>query len=138
MVSTGVEARKTVYFVDDVLVNGVKIILEMDFVRFAIQEPRMNDVDDRWNKMIESGNKIIQILGEMVIQQKKAANIDQLPLQEISIQDMEDLKQHYLDEMKSLINDIQIKDYRNKKIDIRYKREYESMIYELKGKFNGI
>nr|GEZ18382.1 hypothetical protein [Tanacetum cinerariifolium] len=68
----------------------------------------------------------------MVIQQKQAANIEQSPPQEMSIQDMEDLKQHYLDEMKSLINEIQIKDYRNEKIDIRYRRECEVMIDELK------
>ncbi|GKE60148.1 hypothetical protein Tco_1510515, partial [Tanacetum coccineum] len=49
---------------------------------------------------------------------------------------MEDLKQHYLDEMLSLSNDLQIKDYRNKKIDIRFRRECENMIGELKGKFN--
>nr|GEZ73921.1 hypothetical protein [Tanacetum cinerariifolium]GEZ73932.1 hypothetical protein [Tanacetum cinerariifolium] len=35
----------------------------------------MNDVDDRWNKMIESGNKIIQILGEMILQQKQEKTI---------------------------------------------------------------
>nr|GEV26879.1 hypothetical protein [Tanacetum cinerariifolium] len=35
----------------------------------------MNDVDDRWNKMIESGHKIIQILGEMILQQKEVANL---------------------------------------------------------------
>ncbi|GJY84982.1 hypothetical protein Tco_0499008 [Tanacetum coccineum] len=51
---------------------------------------------------------------------------------------MEDLKQHYLDEMLSLSNDLQIKDYRNEKIDIRLRRECESMIDELKGKFNGM
>ncbi|GJR98220.1 hypothetical protein Tco_0270394 [Tanacetum coccineum] len=34
----------------------------------------------------------------------------------MSIQDMEDLKQRYLDEMKTLINE---KDYRNEKIDMR-------------------
>ncbi|GKE13283.1 hypothetical protein Tco_1416834 [Tanacetum coccineum] len=51
---------------------------------------------------------------------------------------MEDLKQHYLDEMLSLSNQIQIKDYQNEKIDIRFKRECEIMIDELKGKFNGI
>ncbi|GJT40897.1 hypothetical protein Tco_0940762 [Tanacetum coccineum] len=51
---------------------------------------------------------------------------------------MEDLKQHYLDEMLSLSNDLQIKDYRNEKIDIRFRRECESMIDELKGKFNGM
>ncbi|GJS13106.1 reverse transcriptase domain-containing protein [Tanacetum coccineum] len=61
-----------------------------------------------------------------------AANIDQSPLQEMSIQDMEDLKQHYLDEMLSLSNDLQIKDYRNEKLDIRFRRECESMIDELK------
>ncbi|GJS41724.1 hypothetical protein Tco_0566767 [Tanacetum coccineum] len=45
------------------------------------------------------------------------------PPQEMSIQDMEDLKQQYLDEMKSLINS----EYRN-----------EIKINELKGKFNGM
>ncbi|GJT20506.1 hypothetical protein Tco_0890443 [Tanacetum coccineum] len=54
------------------------------------------------------------------------------PPQEMSIQDMEDLKQQYLDEMKSLINEIQIKDYRNEKIDIEIK------INELKENFNGM
>ncbi|GJU60580.1 hypothetical protein Tco_1238346 [Tanacetum coccineum] len=47
----------------------------------------------------------------------------------MSIQDMKDLKQQYLDEMKSLIN---IKDYRNEKIDIEIK------INELKENFNGM
>ncbi|GJS45294.1 hypothetical protein Tco_0595415 [Tanacetum coccineum] len=56
----------------------------------------------------------------------------------MSIQDMEDLKQHYLDEMLSLTNQIQIKDYRNEKIDIHFRRECESTIDELKGKFNGM
>ncbi|GJV23324.1 hypothetical protein Tco_1376019 [Tanacetum coccineum] len=51
------------------------------------------------------------------------------PPQEMSIQDMEDLKQQYLDEMKTLINK---KDYRNGKIDIEIK------INELKGNFNGM
>ncbi|GJT73277.1 hypothetical protein Tco_1032563 [Tanacetum coccineum] len=66
------------------------------------------------------------------------ANIDQLPPQEMSIQDMEDLKQQYLDEMKSLINDLQIKDYRNERIDIQYRRECEIKIDELKQNFNGM
>ncbi|GKD58555.1 hypothetical protein Tco_1296064 [Tanacetum coccineum] len=51
---------------------------------------------------------------------------------------MEDLKQHYLDEMLSLSNDLQIKDYRNEKIDIHFRRKCENMIDELKGKFNGM
>ncbi|GKB46955.1 hypothetical protein Tco_0897708 [Tanacetum coccineum] len=56
----------------------------------------------------------------------------------MSIQEMEDLKQHYLDEMQSISNQIQIKDYRNERIDIRFRRECEIMIDELKGKFNGM
>ncbi|GJV50926.1 hypothetical protein Tco_1446667 [Tanacetum coccineum] len=56
----------------------------------------------------------------------------------MSLQEMEDLKQHYLDEMLSLSNDLKIKDYRNEKIDIHFRRECENMIDELKGKFNGM
>ncbi|GKB17485.1 hypothetical protein Tco_0851408 [Tanacetum coccineum] len=64
--------------------------------------------------------------------------IDQSPPQEMSIQDMEDLKRQYLDEMKSMINQIQIKDYRNERIDIHYRRECEIKIDKLKRKFNGM
>nr|GEY19519.1 hypothetical protein [Tanacetum cinerariifolium] len=56
----------------------------------------------------------------------------------MSIQDMEDLKQWYLEEMKSMINQIQIKDYRNERIDIHYRRECEIKINELKENFNGM
>nr|GFA79916.1 hypothetical protein [Tanacetum cinerariifolium] len=77
----------------------------------------------------------MQSVCEKILQREQTAN---LPPQEMSIQDMEDLKQQYLYEMKSLINEIQIKDYRNERIDIRYRRECEVMIDELKGKFNGM
>ncbi|GKD19537.1 hypothetical protein Tco_1208695 [Tanacetum coccineum] len=50
------------------------------------------------------------------------------PPQEMSIQDMEDLKQQYLYKMKSLINKFPINDYRDEKIDIK--------INELKENFN--
>ncbi|GJS87914.1 hypothetical protein Tco_0770550 [Tanacetum coccineum] len=50
----------------------------------------------------------------------------------MSLQEIEDLKQHYLDEMLSLSNDLGIKDYRNEKIDIRFRRECENMIDEPK------
>ncbi|GJR75698.1 hypothetical protein Tco_0088063 [Tanacetum coccineum] len=66
----------------------------------------------------------------------QATNINQSPPQEMSIQDMEDLKHHYLDEMQSISNQIQIKDYRNERIDIHFRRECEITIDELKGKFN--
>ncbi|GKA53903.1 hypothetical protein Tco_0752852, partial [Tanacetum coccineum] len=71
-------------------------------------------------------------------ERQQAANINQSPPREMSLQEIEDLKQHYLDEMKSLSNDLGIKDYRNEKIDIRFRRECEDMIDELKGKFNGM
>nr|GEV52386.1 hypothetical protein [Tanacetum cinerariifolium] len=45
---------------------------------------------------------------------------------------MEDLKQQYLDEMKNMINQIQIEDYHNERIDIHYRRECEIKIDELK------
>ncbi|GJS12302.1 hypothetical protein Tco_0369098 [Tanacetum coccineum] len=62
--------------------------------------------------------------------------IDQSPPQEMSIQDMELQKQQYLEEMQSISNQIQIKDYRNKRIDIHYRRECEIKIDELKANFN--
>ncbi|GJT97118.1 hypothetical protein Tco_1092636 [Tanacetum coccineum] len=49
------------------------------------------------------------------------------PPQEMSIQDIEDLKQQYLDEMKSLINEIQIKDYNDEKIDIEIKIKIQQL-----------
>ncbi|GJS96207.1 hypothetical protein Tco_0803175 [Tanacetum coccineum] len=64
--------------------------------------------------------------------------IDQSPPQEMSIQDMELQKQKYLEEMQSISNKIQIKDYRNERIDICYRKECEIKIDELKGKFNGM
>nr|GEW26770.1 reverse transcriptase domain-containing protein [Tanacetum cinerariifolium] len=62
----------------------------------------------------------------------KTYPIDQSPPQEMNIQDMKDLKQHYLHEMDSLSNQIQIKDYHNEKIDIRFRRQYEDFNDELK------
>ncbi|GKC82210.1 hypothetical protein Tco_1137927, partial [Tanacetum coccineum] len=101
----------------------------------------ISNVHDRWDKIEESQNELLNMMQsfcKMVIQQEQETNINQSPPQEMSIQDMEDLKQHYLEEMQSISNQIQIKDYRNEKIDIRYRRECEIMIDELKEKFNGI
>nr|GEW20467.1 hypothetical protein [Tanacetum cinerariifolium] len=44
-----------------------------------LNQQRINDVDDRWNKMIESGNKLIQFLGEMIHGDEKST----IPLNEI-------------------------------------------------------
>nr|GFA90648.1 hypothetical protein [Tanacetum cinerariifolium] len=51
----------------------------------------------------------------------------------MSIQEMKDLKQHYLKEMLSLSNDLGIKDYRNEKIDIHFRWKCEDKIDELRG-----
>ncbi|GJU88552.1 hypothetical protein Tco_1300975 [Tanacetum coccineum] len=58
--------------------------------------------------------------------------LEDLNQQRMNDEYMENLKQHYLDEMLSLSNDLQIKDYRNEKIDIHFRRECESMIDENK------
>ncbi|GJS26327.1 hypothetical protein Tco_0486947 [Tanacetum coccineum] len=84
-----------------------------------------------WQKIYEL-LQMMQSSCEKLLQQQQAADINQSPLQEMSIQDMENLKQHYLDELLSLSNQIQIKDYRNEKIDIHFRRECEIMIDELK------
>nr|GEW44067.1 hypothetical protein [Tanacetum cinerariifolium] len=44
---------------------------------------------------------MMQSFCEKLLQEQHAANIDQRPLQELSLKEMEDLKQHYLDEMLS-------------------------------------
>ncbi|GJZ10180.1 hypothetical protein Tco_0544939 [Tanacetum coccineum] len=49
---------------------------------------------------------------------------------------MELQKQQYLEEMESISNQIQIKDYHNERIDIHYRGECEIKIDELKAKFN--
>ncbi|GJZ83461.1 hypothetical protein Tco_0648634, partial [Tanacetum coccineum] len=106
-----------------------------------LNQQGISDVHDKWDKLEESQNELlnmIQSFFEKFLQQKLAASIDQSPLQEMSLQEMEDIKQRYLDEMLSLSNDLQIKDYRNEKIDISFRRECESMIDELKSKFNGM
>ncbi|GJR50135.1 hypothetical protein Tco_1400656 [Tanacetum coccineum] len=61
---------------------------------------------------------------EMVIQRKQVANIDQPPPQEMSIQDMEDLKQHYLDEMLSLSK------FNGMRIEINKKKELQRLEQE--------
>ncbi|GJY12126.1 hypothetical protein Tco_0381435 [Tanacetum coccineum] len=100
-----------------------------------IIQQRINDVHNGWDKIDELHNELflmIQSFCEKFLQQKQAASIDQSPLQEMSLQEMDDLKQHYLDEMLSLSNELGIKVYRNEKIDICFRREYENMIDELK------
>ncbi|GJX60589.1 hypothetical protein Tco_0291979 [Tanacetum coccineum] len=53
-----------------------------------LNQQRIRDVHDRWDKIEESQNELLNMMQsfcEMVIQQKQAANIDQSPPQEMSI-----------------------------------------------------
>ncbi|GJX11234.1 hypothetical protein Tco_0201093 [Tanacetum coccineum] len=127
----GVEVRLTVEIISVVPINHQE----------DLNQQRISDVHNGWDKIDDLQNELLQMIQsfcEKFLQQKQAASIDQSPLQEMSLQEMEDLKQHYLDEILSLSNDLGIKDYRNEKIDIRFRRECENMIDELKGKFNGM
>ncbi|GJR22151.1 hypothetical protein Tco_0970678 [Tanacetum coccineum] len=117
----GVDVRLTVEIVGVVPI-GVDMVLEKDFASFTLQD----------------GNSSIDAPNPKSFNDPPNCPVDQSPPQEMSIQDMEDLKQQYLDEMQSIINQIQIKDYRNERIDIRYRRECKIKIDELKGKFNGM
>ncbi|GJX94604.1 hypothetical protein Tco_0349190 [Tanacetum coccineum] len=64
-----------------------------------LNQQKISDVHDRWDKIDESQNELLNMMQSFC-------------------------------EM--------IKDYRNEKIDIRYRRECETMIDELTGKFNGM
>nr|GEY30850.1 hypothetical protein [Tanacetum cinerariifolium] len=63
-----------------------------------LNQQSMNDVDDRWNKIIESRNKIIQILGEMdstiplnnIISQEPSSNVITTSLPMLPTEDLED------------------------------------------------
>ncbi|GJV05965.1 reverse transcriptase domain-containing protein [Tanacetum coccineum] len=83
-----------------------------------LNQQRISDVHNGWDKIDELQNELLQMIQsfcEKFLQQKQAPSIDQSPLQET-----------------------RIKDYRNEKIDIRFRRECKNMIDELKGKFNGM
>ncbi|GJU50966.1 hypothetical protein Tco_1220521 [Tanacetum coccineum] len=102
-------------------------------------DPQPPIINQEWiSKLNKEIIENLQPMFEEFHGRQQAANIDQSHPRKMSLKEMEDLKQHYLDEMKSLSNDLQIKDYRNEKIDIRFRRECEDMIAELKSKFNGM
>nr|GEY97413.1 hypothetical protein [Tanacetum cinerariifolium] len=89
-----------------------------------LNQQRISDVHNRWNAIEESQKEIlnmVQSFCEMVIQLKQATNIDQSPPQEMSIQDMEDLKHYYLDEMLSLSK------FNGMSIEINKKKELQHL-----------
>ncbi|GJS05717.1 hypothetical protein Tco_0322225 [Tanacetum coccineum] len=124
-----------VTLVDGVLAKGVVMIFEMDIAFYAIQRTEILSLMIRLRIL----SIILPISHTHLHNPNTYSDFDQIeppqfPIihqlpQEMSIQYMEDLKQQYLDEMKTLFNG---KDYRNGKIDIEIK------INELKENFNGM
>ncbi|GJU01308.1 hypothetical protein Tco_1111646 [Tanacetum coccineum] len=89
-----------------------------------LNQQRISDVHNRWDKIDELQNELLQMIQsfcEKFLQQKQAASIDQSPLQEMSLQEMEDLKQHYLDEMLSLSK------FNGMSIEINKKKELQQL-----------
>ncbi|GKB19606.1 hypothetical protein Tco_0853529 [Tanacetum coccineum] len=81
------------------------------------EDLNQQDVHDRWEELLN----MMRSFCEKFLQQKQATSINQSPLQEMSIQDMEDLKQHYLDEMLSLSK------FNGMSIEINKKKELQRL-----------
>ncbi|GKD52974.1 hypothetical protein Tco_1286361 [Tanacetum coccineum] len=145
-----------VNLVNGVLANGVVMIFEMDIAFYAIQGMVILSLMIRLRILSIILLIFLTILHNLNTRHILVSYVETIPImvtivhhkfrffdqfqpsqfpvihqppQEMSIQEMKDLKQQYLDEMKTLIIK---KDYRNGKIDIEIK------INELKGNFNGM
>ncbi|GKB08958.1 hypothetical protein Tco_0837270, partial [Tanacetum coccineum] len=89
-----------------------------------LNQQRISDVHNGWDKIDMLQNELFQMIQsfcEKFLQQKQAASIDQSPLQEMSLQEMEDLKQHYLDEMLILSK------FNGMSIEINKKKELQQL-----------
>ncbi|GJR27884.1 hypothetical protein Tco_1104116 [Tanacetum coccineum] len=80
--------------------------------------------------------QMMQSFCEKLLQQKQAASIDQSPLQEMSIQDMEDLKQHYLDETLSLSKSNGMSIEINKKKELQHLKQVANLSTYPSQRFN--
>ncbi|GJU68997.1 hypothetical protein Tco_1255256 [Tanacetum coccineum] len=94
-------------------------------------------INQEWISDLNKGIiESLQSMFEEFRERQQAANINQSPPREMSIREIEDLKQHCLDEMQSITNQISIENYKNVKIDFHYRRDFEIRIDELKEKLN--
>ncbi|GJV02154.1 hypothetical protein Tco_1335723 [Tanacetum coccineum] len=100
-----------------------------DFNPFGFDQPPQYSINHQPPSIQENLNQqkmyellqMMQSFCEKLLQQKQAASINQSPLQKISIQDMEVLKQHYLDEMLSLSK------FNGMSIEINKKKELQHL-----------
>ncbi|GKB25778.1 hypothetical protein Tco_0865179 [Tanacetum coccineum] len=99
-----------VYVVNSVLASGVDIILEEDFVCFALQEMEIHPL----MLLIQTLSMIMQTI--LLTLHNPSTN------------------HTYVNYVGTAV--IMIKDYRNERIDIHYRRECEIKIDELKAEFN--
>ncbi|GJZ36894.1 hypothetical protein Tco_0583085 [Tanacetum coccineum] len=100
------------YVVNAVLASGVDMLLEKDLVGFALQEMEIHPL----MLLIQTLSMIFQMISPTLHNPSTRYTCAS-----------------YVESILTMI-----KDYRNDKIDIRYKRECEIMIDELKEKFNGM
>ncbi|GJZ84068.1 hypothetical protein Tco_0649241 [Tanacetum coccineum] len=101
-----------VYVVNSVLASGVNMVLEKEFVGFALQEMEIHPL-------------MLLIRTLLMIFQTFSPTLHN--------PSMRHTRASYVETILTMI-----KDYRNERIDIRYRRECETTIDELKGKFNGM
>ncbi|GKB67953.1 hypothetical protein Tco_0929365 [Tanacetum coccineum] len=90
---------------------------------------RISDVHNGWDKIDELQNELLQMIQlfyEKFLQQKQATSIDQSPLQEMSLQEIENLKQHYVDEMLNMIDELKSK-FNGMSIEINKKKELQRL-----------
>ncbi|GKD38115.1 hypothetical protein Tco_1258322, partial [Tanacetum coccineum] len=101
-----------VYVVNGVLASGVDMVLEKKFVGFALQETELHPL----MHLIRTLSMILQTFSPTL--HNHSTNHTRVNYVEMTL--------------------IMIKDYRNERLDIHYRRECEIKIDELKGKFNGM
>ncbi|GJV25138.1 hypothetical protein Tco_1377833 [Tanacetum coccineum] len=122
------------YVVNCVLASGVDMVLEKDFAGFALQEMEIHPL----MLLIQTLSMILQTFSLTLHNPRtNHTRVNYVGTTLIMV-----IIVHYGSRLSMsrnrATNKTLIKDYRNERIDIRYKRECEIKIDELKGKFNGM
>ncbi|GKA92323.1 hypothetical protein Tco_0814248 [Tanacetum coccineum] len=133
-----------VYVVNGVLASGVDMVLEKDFAGFTLQEMEIHPLmllirNDPPNVFAHPPQPQYESYPCELCGNDAHYGYDCPPRVPLYTK-IWGASDHAADIRgnASISNQIQIKDYRNERIDIRYRRECEIKIDELKGKFNGM
>ncbi|GJW23333.1 hypothetical protein Tco_0033955 [Tanacetum coccineum] len=137
-----------VYVVNGVLASGVDMVLEKDFVGFALQEMEIHPLmlliqNDPPNVFAHPPQPQYESYPCELCGNDAHYGYDCPPRVPLVYEQEPCYNQNFnhaadIRGNASISNQIHIKDYRNERIDIRYRRECEIKIDELKGKFNGM